>query len=168
MYLSRWMPALALTSASLFGCSPQAPSESSTENASSWRLDQAPANPMSVVEAKTTAEPGASVTVEGKIGGRLNPITPESGLFVIVDTSVSSCDELPGDSCPTPWDYCCETPGDIAAHAATVQLRDASGQPIALTEEALAPLDRVVVAGTVAPSTTGVSLVIHASEIFVP
>jgi hypothetical protein len=25
-----------------------------------------------------------------------------------VDEAVKSCDQIPGDNCPTPWDYCCE------------------------------------------------------------
>ncbi|MEM7624922.1 MAG: hypothetical protein AAF333_04780 [Planctomycetota bacterium] len=170
MYVFRFTLALALMPALLLGCSsetqPSAPEGDSSNN--TWRLEEAPADPMNVAEAKAAAVPGESIIVVGKIGGRLDPITPESGLFIIMDTSIASCDELPGDNCATPWDYCCETPGDIAANAATVQLRDEAGQPISLGEEDLSPLDRVVVVGTIAPGATDESLIIHATGLVTP
>lgn len=169
MHVSRFAFALLLTPTLLIGCSSETPpAATDTETASTWRLAETPADPMSVAEAKAAAVPGEPITVLGKIGGRMSPITPESGLFVIMDLSVPSCDEIPGDSCPTPWDYCCEPSGDIAANAATVQLRDEAGQPIALNEQDLKPLDHVVVVGTVAEGTTEASLVVHATGIATP
>jgi hypothetical protein len=166
--MNRSAAAFLLTAALLSGCSSEPADEVSADRADAWRLAAAPADAMSVLEAKAAATPGEPITLTGKIGGRLDPITPASGLFVLMDTSLPSCDELPGDTCPTPWDYCCEASGDVARHAATIQLRDSAGDPIALAADDLSPLDRVTVVGTVAPAASDSTLIVHATGVAVP
>ncbi len=48
------------------------------------------------------------VVVVGRIGGRVNPWVKGTAAFPIVDRSLKPCNEIEGDTCETPWDYCCE------------------------------------------------------------
>mgnify|MGYP000197087560 CR=1 FL=1 len=131
-----------------------------------WRLDTAPDHAVDIAAAKTTAKEGDTVTIRGKIGGRMQPLTEGSGLIVLMDHAVPSCADNPDDGCPTPWDYCCETPETISAHAATVQVRDAGGNPVTLPEGAFSGLDELVVVGTVAPRPNDDTLVLHATGVY--
>jgi hypothetical protein len=85
-----------------------------------------------------------------------------------MDLAIPSCADNPDDSCPVPWDYCCETPETITANAATVQIVDADGQPISgdPTAHGLAPLDEIMVVGTVGPRPNESVLTIRATGIY--
>lgn len=111
----------------------------------SWLLASEPAGGVSVVEAKATASEGAEIVLRARIGGRAAPITPGSPVFTVMDLGAMHCAENPEDACATPWDYCCLTPEAITASAATVQVVGAEEGDLA----GLAPLDEVVVVGTV-------------------
>jgi hypothetical protein len=69
------------------------------------------------------------------------------------------------DHCPTPWDYCCETPASKLANSATIQLVDGAGQPLSIDLESfgLKPLEEVIVVGTVGLRPSGDVLMIHAT-----
>lgn len=131
-------------------------------------LASAPSGAMDVVKAKETAKEGDTITVRGKIGGRVEPMSEGSAVFVVMDLSEQSCDELHGDRCPTPWDYCCTPPDAIRAKSATVQVVDESGRAleIDLGEAGLSPLDRVVVVGEVGPRPNEDVLVIRATGVY--
>ena len=45
-------------------------------------------------------------------------------LFRSGDESLETCDELPDDHCPTPWDACCEDKDKILAGTLSVQILD--------------------------------------------
>lgn len=132
-----------------------------------WKLSEAPADAVDVAAAKATAGAGDLVTVRGRIGGRAQPISADSGVFVIIDPSLPACSDIPGDACPVPWDYCCEPAEAIMANAATIQLRDADGDSVALPANALSPLDRVVVVGRVGPRPDPATFVVLATGIYV-
>ena len=61
-----------------------------------------------MIKVRKEAKNGEEVVVVGRIGGRKNPWIKGAAAFSIVDEAVKSCDQIPGDNCPTPWDYCCE------------------------------------------------------------
>jgi hypothetical protein len=42
--------------------------------------------------------------------------------------SIKTCDKLPGDNCPTPWDACCEDRKKLLDGSITVRLLDDQGQ----------------------------------------
>ena len=132
-----------------------------------WLLDSAPSGAVDVAAVKASAAEGDRVVVRGQIGGRKEPISGESGVFIIMDPAVPACSDIPGDMCTTPWDYCCETPQSITANAATIQLRDELGIPISFGSDALTPLDTVVVSGTVGPRPNNETLVIYAYGVYV-
>lgn len=131
-------------------------------------VDAAPQSAVGVLEAAPEADVGETVTVTGKIGGSKTPFATERAMFTIVDASIPSCDQNPADSCPTPWDYCCEDRADVAAASATIRVSDAEGilKHGLDGEGGLNPGDIVTVVGTVAQAGEA-GLVIDATSIFV-
>lgn len=104
--------------------------------------------------------------VRGRIGGRGDPMSKDVAVFVMMDPALPSCRDR-GDGCAKPWDYCCETPDTITTNSATVQIvgdGDAA-VPVDLADHGFAPLDEVVVVGTVAPRPTEAVLIIRADKI---
>ena len=132
-----------------------------------WLLDSAPPGAVDVAAVKASVAESDTVVVRGRIGGRKQPISADSGIFILMDPALSACSELPEDTCSTPWDYCCETPDSITTNAATIQLRDRSGKTISVDNGVLTPLDTVIVTGTVGPRPNNETLVIYASGVYV-
>ena len=145
-------------------------SESSTNTKAqpSWLLASAPADPSGIGETKKTAKAGDKVVLRGVIGGRVDAMSNDTALLVLMDTGVENGCTSKGDNCATPWDYCCATPEDLAANNATVQLVDESGAPIAidLRTKGIAPLDTVIIVGVVGPRPTEDVLVVKATSIY--
>mgnify|MGYP006268556973 CR=1 FL=1 len=141
--------------------------ELQTPAASDWLLDAEPSNAVDVKQAKASAEPGDPIVLRARIGGRAEPIADDGAVFTVMDLSVPHCGMIEGDSCPTPWDYCCEPPEMIRANAATVRLVDRDGQPLDVrpTAAGLAPLDEVVLVGTVGPRPTPDVLVLQTTGV---
>ena len=130
----------------------------------SWLLPEMPAAAIPVAEAKRTAREGDEVVVRGRIGGRREPMTAGSAVFVMIDPAIPHCEI---GKCKLPWDYCCETPEAIATNSATVKLVGVAGTLISvdLGEHAIKPLDEVVVVGTVGPRPNEDVFVIHATKL---
>jgi hypothetical protein len=129
-----------------------------------------------VSAVKKTAKDGDAVVVRGKIGGSEQPIAKNRALMTILDASLKTCDTIPGDKCPTPWDACCESSEARAANSATVQVVGTNGKPLTGTLEnagGIKPLKNVIVAGIVriAPGdvvdANAKPLVIEAKQIYV-
>jgi hypothetical protein len=72
-------------------------------------LKKEPKGAVDVLALKKDAKDQQDVVVVGRIGGRANPWVKGTAVFPIVDNSLRPCSEIPGDTCKTPWDYCCET-----------------------------------------------------------
>jgi len=165
--MSRTARALALVAAvsilSLAACSESSPSASSPPAAgAAWLLDSEPAGARSVAEAKASAAEGDRVVLRGRIGGRPQPVSGESPVFTVMDLALPYCGQETDDGCPTPWDYCCEPSEAIAASSATVQVAGAADGAVA---ENLAPLDEVVVVGTVGPRPSESVLTVRAEGV---
>ena len=79
------------------------------------------------------------------------PAGDESRLHQLVDHTLPDCTALGGDDhCKTPWDYCCQSPEDMARGSATVEFHSGD-KPIAGTAQGFHGIDHlseVVVAGT--------------------
>lgn len=142
-------------------------SPSSTVSAS-WMLASAPADAVHVASAKTSAQPGDTIALRGKIGGRLEPMSSGSPVFTIVDLAVKDCNQKMDDGCPTPWDYCCTPPEVLTVNSATVQLVDAQGNssPTDPIAGGLKPLDDVIVVGTVGPRPSEQVLTVKATGVY--
>ena len=147
------------------GCSNDAPE--TTPVAVDWLHAEERPDARPVGDVKADAAEGDTVVVLGRIGGRLDPITAESSTFTIVDLNVPHCGQKDHDTCPTPWDYCCEPRDALIAHSATVQLVDAEGVPIDTDPIAagLKALDAVVIVGTVGPRPAPEVLTIRATAV---
>jgi hypothetical protein len=96
--------------------------------ANKFLLDKEPDAAIDVLALRADAKDQQDVVVVGRIGGRRDPWIKGTAAFPIVDRSLRPCNEIPGDTCETPWDYCCET--NLAEATALVRLVDASGATI--------------------------------------
>jgi len=118
--------------------------------------------------AKESGTEGGEVVLVGKIGGSMNPWIEGRAAFNIVDRSVKSCSDIPGDKCPTPWDYCC-TRDDLPGATALVKVVGEDGRLLAADARQLfgvKELQTVFVRGTATRDEKG-NLVVVASRLYV-
>lgn len=120
-----------------------------------------PATTGRVAELKTAeADPGPAVSVkqakekghgeEVVVQGRVSNIVKGYATFNLVDEALDYCGQQePGDSCATPWDYCCIASEDRAAATLSVELRGPDGKVAAGVLPSLRLLDLVAVKGKV-------------------
>ncbi len=143
---------------------------SATPLPSSLFVNEAPPNARAVGELKADAQATGEVVVFGRIGGRAEPFVDGMAAFILADRSMKQCNELHGDTCKKPWDYCCEPRESLAAKTATIQIVDAHGTPLrtaAQGQHGLTPMAEVTIAGTILPRPDTSVLVINASKIYV-
>lgn len=104
---------LSLIVLTLAGCGQQ--QMTSTEpsspavNSAQYLLADEPSGAEDVVKVREVAKDGDDIVIIGRIGGSVNPWIEGRAAFSIVDRSLRACSDIPGDTCPQPWDYCCET-----------------------------------------------------------
>src|SRR5262249_5187365 len=113
-------------------------------------LAEEPAGAKGVLEVKQAAKDGDDIVVVGCVGGRAAPLVKGRASFTIVDPSLRSCRDIEGDDCPTPWDYCCESPDRLARATALIKFVDADGHTLeqdASETLGIKPLQTVVVRG---------------------
>jgi hypothetical protein len=122
-----------------------------------YRLAAEPAGAQEVIAVRSDAADGDKVVVVGRIGGDVNPWVEGRAAFSVVDNSIRACSDIPGDGCPTPWDYCCET-DKLKTGKILVKFVDDGGQLIASDARELlgvGELDTVVIEGQVQKSEGG-------------
>lgn len=163
--------AIAMLFALALGCNteatPPVASKPSTE-AEKYLLSEEPANALSVIGAKESAKDGEEVTLVGRIGGSESPFVAGRAAFTLVDTTLVPCNERAGDSCQTPWDYCCDT-DQLPKATAVVKVVDDQGQTIAMDgkkELGLKELQTIVVRGKAKRDEAG-NLTVTSPAIFV-
>lgn len=130
-------------------------------------LSSEPAGAVDVIEARESAEDDADIVVVGRIGGQEPPWVEGLAAFTIVDESLPDCSQIEGDSCPTPWDYCCAS--GLADARMLVKFVDESGEVVETGAEellGLTELQTVVVQGTAQRDADG-NLTVLASNVFV-
>lgn len=162
----------------LVGCSSQsstapvaetaAPSPTPSAAGARYRLDAEPAGARNVADVRAEAADGERVVVVGRIGGDVNPWVEGRAAFTIVDLSLQACSDIPGDGCPTPWDYCCATDG-LKTGSILVKVVDEGGQLVADDARTLlgvAELDTLIVEGTLQKGEEG-NATLLASRVFV-
>jgi hypothetical protein len=101
-----------------------------------------------VAAARKDAADAEEIVVVGRIGGSTQPWSEGVAAFTIVDPALKACNQIPGDACKTPWDYCCEP--NLKESTALVKVVDDGGNVVksdARTLLALKELDTVVVKG---------------------
>ena len=130
-------------------------------------LPAEPASAKNVKEAKQQAADNEEIVLVGRIGGEEKPFVDGAAAFTIVDTSLVPCSERPGETCATPWDYCCDL-NALPESTATVKFVDANGSTLPVGAKELlgvAELQTVVVRGQA--KRNGSNLVVHATGLYV-
>lgn len=133
-------------------------------------VKESPKDAKDVAALKKTAKKGDTVVIRAKIGGRSEPFVKNRAIFMVADRSLKSCDQVPGDTCARPWDYCCESAESKKANMATIQFVGSDGKPLkvgAQSEGGLEPLGLVVVEGVVSEIDDKGTFVIDAKKVFV-
>ena len=170
---TRWLGMIAVAVAFTWGCSrepasgPAASVSPPSAEGRQYIAAAEPAGAVGVTEARRSARDKEEIVVVGRIGGEVDPWVAESAAFSIVDQSFKPCSEIEGDSCPTPWDYCCDDPKQLSKGKAMVEFVDADGQPVSIDARKLLgvkELTTVVVKGTARRDGDG--LTILAREVY--
>jgi hypothetical protein len=131
-------------------------------------LTSEPREAQDVIQARQQATDKTEIVVVGRIGGGVNPWVDGRAAFTIVDPSLKACSDIPGDSCPTPWDYCCQT-SQLPKSTAVVKVVDEAGNLIKTDARKLLKvkeLQTVIVRGTAQRDEAG-NLTVLASGIYV-
>lgn len=125
--------------------------------------------PVAIHKARGTVKPGETITLSGKIMGNASPFVAGRAAFILGDTEIlKACNEIPGDTCETPWDACCDTPEQKKQGTATIQVVDAQGRALKEPLEGvggLEKLSKVTVTGTVAKESSADVLLVNATAI---
>jgi hypothetical protein len=90
----------------------------------------APEGALDVAAAKQSARDGQPIVVKGHVGGQVEPLVANRAIMTIADLSLRTCDQVPGDTCKTPWDSCCEPKDVVAAKSISIQVVHPDGKPI--------------------------------------
>ncbi|MEI6233823.1 MAG: hypothetical protein WCT04_12265 [Planctomycetota bacterium] len=133
-------------------------------------LKESPAKASEVGDLKKTAKEGDEVVLRGQIGGQVKDnINSSRATFMVADMKLVPCNKIPGDTCKTPWDFCCVPVNEKAANIAIIQVVDAKGKLLKVPLKGANGLDNlsvVVVKGKVAKADA-TNLIINATGIFV-
>lgn len=133
-----------------------------------YLLTEEPQDAQDVIAVREDAQNEADVTVVGRIGGSRDPWVEGRAAFSIVDLSLKACSDIEGDTCKTPWDYCCQT--DLLPKATVlIKVVDESGSLISTDSReflSVKELDTVVVNGTARRDDAG-NLTVLANKLYV-
>ena len=171
--MTRWIPkTLVCVGLSLvLACSQRPAPNSDTPDdlprGKDYLLSTEPDQARGVIETREHSADQESVVVVGRIGGSVNPWVEGRAAFAIVDLSLEACSDKEGDSCETPWDYCCET-DRLAQATLLVKVMDDSGKLLPVDARQMlgvAELQTVVVQGTAQRDDAG-NVTVLASGLF--
>ena len=127
--------------------------------------------PTPIPEARTAFKPGDDVLLTGLVMGVRHPFVDGRAVFVLGDEeTLTPCDAMPTDHCPTPWDACCDPKEILTEGTATIQVLDESGKPAHISLKGvngLSELSRVTVTGVVADNATPEAFIVNASAIHI-
>ena len=134
-------------------------------------VSTAPVDAQNVSEVFADPKPGREVVVSGEVMGSMNPLVEGRAMMVLGDpTKITPCNRIEGDSCPTPWDVCCDDPEVIKKSIATIQVLGEDGRPLKEGLESVNGLEKlsfVTVKGTIAEGSNPQNLLINAKAIHV-
>jgi hypothetical protein len=155
---------LLLVVALIIGCgqSSKSSNQSPSPEGQKYLLTAEPAGAKDVSAVKATAKDNEQVVVVGRIGGSEHPWGKGTAAFTIADVDIKACSELEGDTCPTPWDFCCENQTELKKRVLLVRFQDESGDVIATDPRelfAVKELATVVVRGKFKNDKDGMKLI---------
>tara|TARA_B100000161_G_C33557885_1_gene419114 strand:- start:94 stop:630 length:537 start_codon:yes stop_codon:yes gene_type:complete len=123
---------------------------------------------ISVCEFRDTNDTTKDYIVEGFIGGRKNPFAENRAIFILGDNTLETCDEKSDDSCPTPWDVCCEDRKKILSSTISVQVLDVDGSIIKGSLKGVSGIDsgkKIKVRGKLNTKSTAEAIILNAEAI---
>jgi len=125
---------------------------------------------VTIPELRLNAKPGQVVVFEAKVMGSPEPFDKKRASMIVGDeNTVASCDLLGVDErCETPWDVHYEDREAVKSGIAVIQIVDDDGNVVKAGlrgAAGLKELSRLRISGTVAPESTGETLIINASAI---
>ena len=123
---------------------------------------------ITVCELRKSFSINDEIVVEGFIGGRKKPFSETKAIFILGDDSLETCDEKPDDSCPTPWDVCCEDRKKIANSTISIQVNDDNGDLLDGTLEGVSGIisgKRIKLKGIVSPKSSANAVILNAISI---
>jgi len=123
---------------------------------SKYVLAEKPEGAIGVREARENTKDGDEVVIVGRVGGSKDPWIEGRAAFQVADESLRPCNEIPGDKCPYPWDYCCDP--DLKECVTLVTIVDDQGKAVKSGAKELfelKELDTVVVTGKVKSDDAG-------------
>lgn len=136
----------------------QAPRSTADPAAAAFLLAEEPEGARGVKAVVADSALEGEVVVVGRIGGEVKPFFEGQTAFLLTDRSLLACTEIEGDTCPTPWDFCCVPRGELAAGTLTVKLVDEDGKPLSHSARdwlGVVELDTVVARGWVERADDG-------------
>ncbi|NCC51093.1 MAG: hypothetical protein EOM20_07750 [Spartobacteria bacterium] len=126
--------------------------------------------PVPIPLARQQAKPGDTLILEGLIMGTRQPFVEGRAVFLLGDrATLTPCNERPGDTCPTPWDVCCDTLEAKREGVATIQIVDEQGAVLRRGlkgVQGLTELQRLRVIGKVAPQSSPDALIVNAEGFY--
>ena len=123
---------------------------------------------ISVCEFRETNDTTKDYIVEGFIGGRKNPFAENRAIFILGDNTLETCDEKSDDSCPTPWDVCCEDRKKILSSTISVQVLDVDGFIIKGSLKGVSGIDsgkKIKIRGKLNTKSTAEAIILNAEAI---
>jgi hypothetical protein len=132
-----------------------------------YLLEKEPKEASDVIAIRKDSKDQQDVVVVGRIGGRRTPWVKGMAAFSVVDRSLTPCNEIEGDTCKTPWDYCCEA--DLPKATLLVMLTDKDGKVVKKDARELLgvkELDTVTIQGKAKRDKAG-NVSILASKLYV-
>lgn len=148
--------------------SASAAEERGSKDGDAFLLDEQPKDAAEVIAVRKAAKDQGEVVVVGRIGGRPNPWIKGAASFSIVDRSLKPCNAIEGDTCKTPWDYCCEA--DLPKATVLVMVVNGEGKIVKQDARELLgvkELDTLFIQGKAKRDKAG-NVTILASKLFVP
>jgi hypothetical protein len=140
------------------------PKAASPELAKIITAEGAPDRVTGVAAARKDAKAGDSIMMIG----RVKDFVKGQAVFTVVDPIIPACNDIPGDMCETPWDYCCEPKEKLTAHTATVKLVGENNETIKESVEGVSGVDHLttVVAEGKAERDEAGNLLIAATKLY--
>lgn len=163
----KWVALLAVVLAGCGSIETGSSDGDSSADGSKYLLSSEPAGAQNVKAILESAQDGDDIVVVGRVGGEENPWVDGLAAFSIADLSLTPCNEVEGDNCPMPWDYCCEP--ELAANRTLVKVVDESGSVVASGAKELLKLEElqtVVVQGEASRDDNG-NVSVLATGVFV-
>lgn len=158
------LTALLIAVVLILGCgqSPESSNKTASAGGQKFLLSTEPLGAKNVSDVRDSSKNDEEVSVVGRIGGRKDPWVPHMAGFTIADLTMVPCNEREGDTCPTPWDYCCEDENIIAKKTLPVRFLNEQGEVINTDARellAVKELSTVVVRGKIKRDKDSIKLI---------